>query len=383
MNRIKLNIKGKNIERFIKRLNTNNIELLKIEYIKNKEINIIIKEKDYERVIELKSIYDVTTKDIYGIIKIKKIININKYLIMSFFIGISIIIFLSNIIFDIEVVHNDKSIRQLITKELKNYNIEKYKFKKSFNELQTIKQEILNKYKNKIEWLEINIIGTKYVIKVQERLIIDNNDNNNPQNIISKKDAIIKKIISNKGQVIRKIDEYVKKGSIIIDGNIKLYDSVKDTVKADGTIYGEVWYEINVEYPFIYEENKLTGKIKEVYVLKIFNKELSFNSFKNKIVDNNIILKNKVFPLQLVKQKQKEIIKISQILSFEEANKKAIELAILKIKDKLNDDEKIIDYKVLNAELNENKIKLKIFFSVLENITEVEEIKDDLSKINP
>ena len=40
--KIKLNVKGKNIERFIKRLKTNNIDLLKIEYIKYDEINIII-----------------------------------------------------------------------------------------------------------------------------------------------------------------------------------------------------------------------------------------------------------------------------------------------------------------------------------------------------
>ena len=40
-NKIKLNIKGKNIERFIKRLKTNQIDLLKIEYLKYNEINII------------------------------------------------------------------------------------------------------------------------------------------------------------------------------------------------------------------------------------------------------------------------------------------------------------------------------------------------------
>ena len=56
-NKIKLNIKGKNIERFIKRLKSNNIDLLKIEKIKYNEINITVYKRDYERIIELKTVY--------------------------------------------------------------------------------------------------------------------------------------------------------------------------------------------------------------------------------------------------------------------------------------------------------------------------------------
>ena len=40
-NKLKIKVKGKNIERFIKRLVTNNIELLKIDYIKYNEVDII------------------------------------------------------------------------------------------------------------------------------------------------------------------------------------------------------------------------------------------------------------------------------------------------------------------------------------------------------
>ena len=68
-NRVKLNIKGKNIERFIKRLRANGIDLLNITYLNYHEVNIVIYKKDYDKLIELKTIYDVTMVDIYGIIK--------------------------------------------------------------------------------------------------------------------------------------------------------------------------------------------------------------------------------------------------------------------------------------------------------------------------
>ena len=47
--RIKLNIKGKNIERFIKRLIFNKIEMLKISYPSRNEVNIIVYKTDFDK----------------------------------------------------------------------------------------------------------------------------------------------------------------------------------------------------------------------------------------------------------------------------------------------------------------------------------------------
>ena len=151
--KVKLNIKGKNIERFIKRLRTNDIEILKLEYLKYNNVNIIIYKKDYEKLIQIKSIYDVDLIDKYGIIKIREIVNIYKMIIIIIIFSILLLIFLSNIIFDVKIVHNDKEIRKFIKTELEEYGIKKYKFKKSYHEIQEIKDKILDEYKDYIEWL--------------------------------------------------------------------------------------------------------------------------------------------------------------------------------------------------------------------------------------
>ena len=105
-NKLKIKVKGKNIERFIKRLVTNNIELLKIDYIKYNEVDIIIYKSDYNKILDLKTIYEVTIVDIYGIIKLQKKLKLNMFLLLFSLFGIFIIVFLSNVIFKIEVVHN-------------------------------------------------------------------------------------------------------------------------------------------------------------------------------------------------------------------------------------------------------------------------------------
>ena len=68
-NKVKLQVVGKNINRFIIRLNTNNVEILQCDIIEKDKINIIIYEDDYELVEKLKTIYNIDKIDDYGMIK--------------------------------------------------------------------------------------------------------------------------------------------------------------------------------------------------------------------------------------------------------------------------------------------------------------------------
>jgi len=143
-------------------------------------------------------------------------------------------------------------------------------------------------------------------------------------------------------------------------------------IRAEVIIYGEVWYNVTVEYPYI------NSKIKEpkyficIYVLKILNKniELTLDKYKEKEYEEKIIISHNLLPFSLVKQKQREIETISLVLTEEEALKNAIEQAKTKMNDKLKEDEYIIDYQVLKKTIKEDKIILDMFFTVCENITD-------------
>ncbi len=370
-NRVKLNIKGKNIERFIKRLRANGIDLLNITYLNYHEVNIVIYKKDYDKLIELKTIYDVTMVDIYGIIKIKEVVGVYKYVVGFILLGIALLIFLSHVIFNIEIIHTDGEIRNLLLQELENYGLKKYRLKKSYQEIQTIKNSILEKYKNEIEWLEIEESGTTYIVRLEERIIKQEEAEDEKQNVIASKSAVIKKIIAENGEVIRNINEYVNVGDVIISGNIYLNDEIKDTVNAKGVVYGEVWYNVSVEYPYIYSEIKDMNNYKDVFVLKLLSNNIEFTTkpYSEKRIEEKTLLYHPFLPISLVKQRQEEIQTISLVLTAEEAKEKAIIEAHKKMEEKLDDDERIIDYKVLKLNIKEDKIVLEVFFTVYENIT--------------
>ena len=52
-------------------------------------------------------------------------------------------------IFSIEVIHTDKSIRNKMLSELENYGLKIHAFKKSYDEVQKIKEQILTNHKRR------------------------------------------------------------------------------------------------------------------------------------------------------------------------------------------------------------------------------------------
>ena len=86
---------------------------------------------------------------------------------------------------------------------------------------------------------------------------------------------------------------------------------------AKGEVYGEVWYKVNLEYPYIYQEETLTGKHKTVYVLNFFNKRISFfdfKKFKSFKKEDKILLENNLTMINLKKEKQYELIVKDEII---------------------------------------------------------------------
>ena len=376
--KVSVKIVGTNIERFIKRLKNNNIEILYLKHIK-KGIIIKIYEKDYNKLLKLKTIYEIEIINYGGLLNIKNKILNNKFIILSIFISLIFLYIITNLIFKIEIITNDSEMKSKIQNELINNGIIIYKFKKSYNELQKIKLNILNKYKEEIEWIEIEVVGTKYIIRYEPRIINNNKTNNTYSNIIASKDAIIKDMYITSGEIIKSKNTYVKKGDIIVSGYITLNDNIKDTIKSEGIVYGECWYKITINYPFKYYEEKETGNSKNVFVIKFLNREIElFNlkKYKNKKVENNVLISNNILPISFVYQKQKEISIINENNSEKELIEKAIKYSKEKINSKLKKGEYIENYKILNKEVHSNSITLNIFYSVIENITEYQEIDE-------
>ena len=377
---IKIKVTGRNINNFLKRLINNNINIEKVIPISHKEIDLIINYQDLEQVLKLKTIYNIKIVRYYGKLRIIKRIKKDIFILSSLLISLLLIYTLSNVIFKVEVIHSNKNIIKLVTKELEDNGIKKYKFVKNYQEIEKIKNKILEENKDTLEWLEIIREGTKYTIRVEERIINNKPKDNKIYNIVASKNAVIKNIYAESGEKIRSINTYVKKGDIIISSDITLPNNEKISKTASGKVQGEVWYNINIEYPYQYHEIKYTGNKKKVLVLNLLNKRISFFDFhKYKTFNRNIkyIFNNNIIPISLIYEDEYETNIINEVYDYNTAKEKAITKAKEKILEKYPNIKDITNIKIINEEDKKNKISLNLFVTCLEDITKYQEVDNN------
>ena len=378
---IKIKVTGRNINNFLRRLINNNINIEKVIPISYKEIDLIIDYQDLERVLKLKTIYNIKIVRYYGKLRIIKRIKKDIFILSFLLIGLLLIYTLSNVIFKVEVIHSNKNIIKLVTKELEDNGIKKYKFAKSYQDVEKIKKKILEDNKDTLEWLEIIREGTKYTVRVEERIINNKPKDNKIYNIVASKNAVIKNIYAESGEKVRSTNTYVKKGDIVISSDITLPNNEKISKTASGKVLGEVWYNINIEYPYQYHEIKYTGNKKKVLVLNLLNKRISFFDFhKYKTFNRNVkyIFNNNVIPISLTYEDEYETNIINEVYDYDTAREKGIAKAKEKILEKYPNIKDITNIKIINEEDKKNKIALNLFVTCLEDITEYQEVNNNI-----
>ena len=369
---IKIKVTGKNINNFLKRLIYNNINIIKVVNISYKEADIIINYQDLEKINKYKTIYNIEVIEYQGKLKLLKLIKKNIFIISFLILGLIIIYILSNIIFSIEVIHSNSSIVKLLEKELNYYGIKKYSLVKSYDEIEEIENKILKDNKDNLEWLEITREGTKYIVRVEERIINNNDRDTSIYNITASKNAIIKVIEATKGEKQKEVNNYVTKGEVIISPYITMPNNEKVLSTAKGNVLGEVWYTINIEYPYSYNEISYTGKSKKVLTFTFLNKRISlfdFKKYKSFNKDTKVIFKDNISSLSLNKEYQYETKVINDILTYDEVKEKAINLAKKKLKDKYNSIKDITKVITINEEDLGEKLSLTLFVTCIEDIT--------------
>ena len=373
---IKVNIKGKNINNYLRKLIAAKINILKIINISPQEIEIIISYDDYLKLCKHKGIYKLQVTKTYGKLKLKSILKKNIYLLSSLILVIILIIFLSNVIFEVKVIHSSSSLKNLLYKELYKHDIKKYSMVKSYDQIQKIRKQIINDNKDKIEWLEIKRIGTKYEIRVEERKLNNNKQDESFQSLTTTKNAIIMDIKALSGEKVKEINSYVTPGDIIVSGIITKPDGSKIYTKAKGVIYGEVWYLIDIEYPYYYREERLTGKTKKTLVINLLDKRISlfnFHKFNDFQKSGKTLLKSNILPISLTWEKQYEVNIIEKLYTKNEVVEAAKKIAQEKLLNQNNRIKEVLE--IITTEENEgdNVIKLKLFVSVKEDITKIKE----------
>ena len=371
-----VSIKGKNPKQLLNTLIKQRININSIKYEENRVL-IKVSYEEYKEIKSIKTIYEVKIVKTVGKNRFKQLYQRNQISLFALVISVFFIIFMSNFILGISIETDNSKLKDELRKELLKNDITLFSIKKDYSTYKSISNRIKNNNLDKIEWIEFEQKGVILKVKIIERLDKDIKEDLEYKDIVASKSGYIRKIYSKRGELIKNIDDYVNKGEVIISGNIFRNKKVIGKVKAEGKVYAEVWYLVNVNQNLSYKgiEEKEYGK--EVLQLEINNYKMNLFSIPKKISSNKkrTLFKNNLFKLSLVKEK-KYIFKkkkysendLQRILEMKAKNE------ILKTLEK---DEYIMLQKTLKKKTKNGRMYIEVFFKVYEDIA----IEKDLQKI--
>lgn len=376
MNRVQIRLPG--FDGYaIKYLRRKGIDIYNIDYKESGNIYTI-------PLSELENI-DIASLEIVSYKGIKNVllkIKIHKYFILSVFFSIILMFVISTFVVEIEVIHSDKDIRVLLEEELYDRGVRPFTPKKNYSELQKIKNDIKNTFKNDIEWLEIIDDGMRYIVRVEERIITKEEQKPPFCHVVSTKDSIVLSSSPKKGQVVVSLNDFVRAGDILISGAVKFNDETKSYVCAEGEVYGNTWYRVNLSIPLVHMERVYTSNKKSNIGFEIGS---TYNRIFKIHYENYDITKKRLFgfgKFAIYKERVNEYREVEKVYDKEEAVVEAMERGKKNLEIKLGDKATILSEKVLQTNEYDSIMNVEIFYSVKEIIgnqieAEIEKIEEN------
>ncbi len=361
--------------KFTQKLAYLKLPILAIKYEKD-EVYLKIKEADYPKLQKYLVSYKFRKVKDIGIYQLKNIFIKYRELIICFFIGLILLIIGSNLIVDVKVIHENKEIRELVLTELEEAGIKKLTFKKSYRYLQKVKEEILDKYPDKIDWLEFEVKGMVYNVRIEERIITDLSKDTKKCHIVASKAGTISNMRLVKGEALVRPNDYVREGDILISGIITYNEAEKMRVCAAGEVYAHTWYTVSVKVPFTHNIDVATGN-------KKYNLVWDNGKNQNRILQkrfayftSNYKTLLKLFDYRLLLETEKEMVRKQETFDEEQALQEGLKKAEESLKVKLHSKDTIIDKKVLKKSVNNSTMNIELFIVVNELISTEQEIEE-------
>ena len=280
---VKLLITGARTERFLSLLKNKNIQIWKLEPVKDGYTFFIMRPS----IRELDAIRKKTGVHIKVLEKIGLPFLLFRYrkrkmLVAGLLAGIGLVYTGTLFIWDINVDgtyhYSSEQIKTRIETQYVSLGM-----KKSEIDCDQLEEELRADFPD-ISWISCEMIGTQLNVVIKETLEGTETitDETKPQDIVAVKDGVIVEMITRSGMPIAKRGSVVSKGDILISGVVYIYDDYDavietDYVVADGDVIAETNYDFADSFEMQYYEKNYTGNTEKEWLLQIGSWTQSFH----------------------------------------------------------------------------------------------------------
>ncbi len=368
-------VEGLKIERFINLAVINNIYIWDIKRLNYTSVEVKIGLGHFAKLREIvkKTNSTVKIEKKLGLPFIIKKIKRQKLLVFGFGMVMIFIFVITSYVWMIEITGTKTIDKAVILKNLYKEGLKEGQLKRKIDN-RLLESKLLIEMPE-LSWVGVQIKGTKVIVEVVEKRpepeIVKRDE---ACNIVSSKSGIISKINVLYGDGKVKNGDTVKKGQILVAGEIIRENLPARYVHSMAQVTGRTWYEDVEEILLEQIEFKKTGKSKAHYQLLVIGKsmmkekEIPFEEYNKYIEEKNILsFGNYVFPIKVIKTTYIELQSEYMKYTVEEAKAKCEQRLKGRIKLQIPENSVVVDSKI-DYYVEKKMIKSKISVEVMEEI---------------
>ncbi|WP_208585945.1 sporulation protein YqfD [Gracilibacillus suaedae] len=337
------------------------------------------------RIVKRKTIYKVYFKGKNGLPFFLRHLTFQKPLLIGFFVATAVIFFLSNIVWRIDVSGLDEEIETKVIQQLEEYGVEEGNFQWNVGSPASIQKQLLTDVPELL-WIGVKKNGSAFHLEGVEKTIVEKEEEETAGHLVATKEGVIEDLFISRGQPLVRINDVVYPGDILVSAYLNESEEddeeERNPVAAEGEVIAKVWYKSEVTVPLDNQYHVLNGKSEQKhylhaskYLIPIWNFDNpEYKHYQVDVEEKNFYFLKWKLPISYINQTIYEAELKEEQLSEEKAKKIALEQGKRQLMREIPHDAEITDEKVLHESVESGKVKLTLYYTVLENIAKKQPI---------
>lgn len=164
------------------------------------------------------------------------------YRVVGLLCAVGVWYVLSHMVYGIEIKGSDPNCTKLIQDTLVQLGVTTPCYETT---LQNIKQDLKKTLEHSIAWLEIEKIGSRYLISYTPKAFASVEELGHEE-LIAQQDGVIERFEVLHGNKLRKVNEFVHKGDVLVSNVIDTHDQTKTELFVKGRVFAYTWKDVSV-----------------------------------------------------------------------------------------------------------------------------------------
>ncbi|UOY94051.1 sporulation protein YqfD [Ectobacillus sp. JY-23] len=381
---VKVRLAGRGVERFLNECVRKGMHVWDVRRVGEDMLTFRIYVKDVKalRPIFRKYECDLTFVERGGLPFLQKRTFRNAGFTLGLLGFFSILLLLSNMVWNVEIKGAKPDTAYIIEKELQKMGVTRGKLQFQVPNVEQIQWQLTNNV-GSITWVGVELRGTTYHLQVVEKNEPEQEKVLPPQNLVARKKAIVQKMFVEHGKTMVQLYDHVEPGQLLVSG---MYgpENQPTVTAAEGVVFGETWYDSVAEIPLKTSFQVYTGEFFHKHYLKIGNFKIKiwgfeknkYKQYKEETITHPLHFLKWELPFGYEKVIVREEEGAIRQYSEKEALTVGVEMARGELKKKLESNAIILGEKVLQKQIENGTLKLKLYFKVIENIAVAQPITE-------